>query len=102
MQTAPLDVITNLRARAPWSAGTEVISFETMMDYLRAIDLGLRWTWVEARGWSPADRQVDRMSQILRKSGLTEWRRTAFYTTPLGKQVLQALVTGHDPVVEDA
>lgn len=90
----PADVIANLRARAPWSAGTEVISFETLMDYLRAIDLGRRWEWVGDRGWSPSDRHVDRMSQILRKAGLIEWIGGAFYTTTLGKQVLQMMVTG--------
>lgn len=90
----PADVLTNLRARAPWSAGTEVVSFETLMDYLRAIDLGRRWEWVTDRGWNPSAWHVDRMSQILRKAGLIEWHRKAFYTTALGKQALQMTVTG--------
>lgn len=91
-----LDVFVGLQRRAPWSVRGEKISIETLVDYLRAIDLGLRWAWVQARGWTPSHPGVDRMSQILRQAGLIAWqpRPREFRTTPLGREVLQVLVTG--------
>ena len=97
-------VARDLQRRSPWvstvhtrlGAQAVTIEFTTLVDYLRAIDFGAqaRWDWILAREWSPADRVVDRMTQLLRREGLIVYHRPDFYTTPLGKHVLAHLVTG--------